>query len=268
MRRLAAAARELDLVIVSDEIYCDLVHDTSAPAESPAVHAPERTVVTTGLTKNLALGGWRAGVARLPDSPVGHALHGRLVSVASQIWSSPPAPAQSAAAYAFGEPPEIAEHVAASRRLHRTVVGAVADRFTAAGAVLAPVRATCYLYPDFEPLRDHLARAHGVHAGADLARLLSERHGVGVLPASAFGESEDALRIRAATSRLYGDTDEQRTAALTAPDPLGLPWIRRDVERVGEVLAALTTTAPAPGPAPVPASPLDSASASAPAPQS
>ncbi|AKN71678.1 aminotransferase [Streptomyces sp. PBH53] len=240
VRRLAALARELDLVIVSDEIYCDLVYDASVPAESPARHAPERTVVTTGLTKNLAVGGWRTGVARLPDSGIGRALHGRLVSVASQIWSSPPAPVQAAAAYAFGEPREVTERVAASRRLHEIVVRAVAGRLTAAGARVAPVRATCYLYPDFGPLRDHLARAHGVHGGADLVRFLGERHGVGVLPAGAFGESGDPLRIRVATSRLYGEDDERRTAALTAPDPLGLPWIRRYLEQFDTALADLT----------------------------
>ncbi|GAA3111978.1 pyridoxal phosphate-dependent aminotransferase [Streptomyces echinatus] len=240
VRRLADAARELDLVIVSDEIYCDLVWDTSVPAESPARHAPERTVVTTGLTKNLAVGGWRTGVARLPDSDTGRSLHGRLVPVASQIWSSPPAPVQAAAAYAFGEPPEIAAHVAACRALHERVVRAVAGRFTGAGADLAPVRATCYLYPDFGPLRDRLAHTHDVHGGEGLVRFLGERHGIGVLPAGAFGEPGDPLRIRAATSRLYGEDDEQRTTALAAPDPLELPWIRRNLEQIGAALADLT----------------------------
>ncbi|WP_411761935.1 pyridoxal phosphate-dependent aminotransferase [Streptomyces tunisiensis] len=250
VRRLAGVARELGLVIVSDEIYCDLVHDVSTPAESPALHAPERTVVTTGLTKNLALGGWRTGVARLPDGDLGRALHGRLVSIASQIWSSPTAPVQAAAAYAFGEPPELTAHIAASRRLHAAVVRAAADRFTAAGAVLAPVRATSYLYPDFEPVRGRLARTHGIHGGDDLTRFLSERHGVGVLPASAFGESGNVLRIRAATSRLYGDTDERRRAALAAPDPLELPWIRAAVDRIGTVLTGLTAPAPSPAASP------------------
>lgn len=241
VRRLAEAARELDLVVISDEIYCDLVYDAAAtPAVSPAVYAPERTVVTTGLTKNLAIGGWRIGVARLPAGDAGQALRERLVGVASQIWSSPAAPVQAAAAYAFDEPPEVVEHVAASRRLHQTVARAVSERFAAAGALVPPVTATCYLYPDFEPLREHLARAHGVRTGADLARLLVERHGVGVLPASAFGEPEDSLRLRAATSRLYGDDDEQRTAALTAGDPLALDWIRSSLDRIEEVLTGLT----------------------------
>ncbi|MER6524085.1 pyridoxal phosphate-dependent aminotransferase [Streptomyces sp. NPDC001508] len=252
LRRLAHAARDLDLVIVSDEIYGDLVYDTAAPAVSPAVHAPERTVVTTGLTKNLALGGWRTGVARLPDGELGRDLHTRLVAVASQIWSSPPAPVQTAAAYAFAEPPEVLERVAASRRLHERVVRAVADRFAAACARTAPVAATCYLYPDFEPVRDRLARAHGVRDGDALAGLLLDRHGVGVLPASAFGEPGRPLRIRVATSRLYGDTNERRTAALTAADPLALPWIRASVDRLGEVLADLTGADAPADPAPHP----------------
>ncbi|WP_330349521.1 pyridoxal phosphate-dependent aminotransferase [Streptomyces sp. NBC_00582] len=238
---LARAARDLDLVVVSDEIYCDLVFPPADRAVSPAVFAPERTVVTTGLTKNLALGGWRLGVARLPDSPLGRETHARLVGVASQIWSSTAAPVQAAAAHAFEEPPEVVAYVAASRRLHEAVVRAVAERFTAVGATLAPVRATCYLYPDFEPLRHHLADVHRVHGGDGLAALLADRYGVGLLPGTAFGESGRSLRIRAATSRLYGESEAERLEALSAEDPTRLPWIRASLDRVTEVLTDLVT---------------------------
>ncbi|MFP8959516.1 pyridoxal phosphate-dependent aminotransferase [Streptomyces nanhaiensis] len=239
VRRLAEAARELDLIVVSDEIYRDLVFDPADRTPSPAVFAPERTVVTTGLAKNLALGGWRAGVARLPEGPLGRGTRDRLVAVASQIWSSAAAPVQAAAAYAFEEPPEVVEHLAAGRRLHETVVRAVAERFTAVGAELPPVRATCYLYPDFEPLREHLGRAHGVHDSGGLTTLLAERYGVGLLPGAAFGEPERHLRVRAATGRLYGETEAERTGALSAADPLRLPWIRESLNRIDEVLGAL-----------------------------
>ncbi|MFE6053654.1 pyridoxal phosphate-dependent aminotransferase [Kitasatospora sp. NPDC056446] len=245
VRRLAEAATELDLVVISDEIYCDLVFDPKERAVSPAFSAPERTVITTGLTKNLALGGWRTGVARLPEGPLGRGIQDRLVGVASQIWSSMAAPVQAAAAWAFEEPAEVVAHVAASLRLHESVAKAVARRFTAVGAVLAPVRATCYLYPDFEPLRDRLA-AHGVHTGGGLAELLAERYGIGLLPGSAFGEADSALRVRVATGRLYGGTDAERTAALEAADPLGLPWIRASLDRIEEVLTTLVADQPQP----------------------
>lgn len=240
VRELAEVARELDMVIISDEIYGDLVFAPGEGAVSPAVFAPDRTVVTTGLTKSLAVGGWRLGVARLPAGPAGRALRDRLTGVASQIWSSAAAPVQAAAAYALAEPPEVTARVAASRRLHEQVVRSVAAVLLAAGAEVAPVQATCYLYPDFEPLRGELSHRHGVLGGDDLAALLSIRYGVALLPGTAFGEPHRSLRLRVATSRLYGESDAEQSSALAAPDPLALPWIQASVERVAEVFTDLS----------------------------
>ncbi|MFC4036662.1 pyridoxal phosphate-dependent aminotransferase [Streptomyces polygonati] len=245
MRRLAEAARELDLVVVSDEIYTDLVFDPADHAHSPALDAPERTVVTTGLSKSLALGGWRIGVARLPGGSAGRALRTRLTGIASQIWSSTPAPVQAAAAWAFTEPPEVTAYAAAARRLHATVASAVARRFTDAGATLSPVRATCYLFPDFEPLRGSLAGSWDVHDGAALTALFADRYGIGLLPGAAFGDAPGALRVRAATARLYGETDGERQTALDAPDPLRLPWIGAALDRLDTALAGLAGASPA-----------------------
>src|SRR5262249_13628267 len=74
-------AAELGLIIISDEIYRDLVHDPATPVLSPAAVAPQRTVVTTALSKSFALGGWRIGVARLPEGSLGSWLQGQLVRV-------------------------------------------------------------------------------------------------------------------------------------------------------------------------------------------
>jgi aspartate aminotransferase len=206
---------------------------------SPVDFAPERTVVTTGLSKNLALGGWRIGVARLPDGPLGRALHGQLLGIGSEIWSSAAGPVQEAAALAFGEPPELAERIARSRSLHEAVCRAVADRFAAAGVIVPEPQAAFYLYPDFAPWRAHLAARHGVTTGAGLAALLLDRYGVGVLPASAFGEDEAVLRVRVATGLLYGDTAGQRERALAAADPVRLPWVAASLRRLEDVLADL-----------------------------
>ena len=236
VRRLAEAARDLDLVVISDEIYRDLVHDPATVVHSPAEFAPERTVVTTGLSKNLALGGWRIGVARLPHGERGRLLHADLLGIASEIWSSPSGPVQRAAAYAFGEPPEIVDLIDRSRRLHGAVAHAVADRFRAAGATVVAPQAAFYLYPDFGAWRERLAAEHGVTSGPDLTRMLLDRYGMGVLPAAEFGESVDALRMRVATSLLYGETEAQRASALAAEDPVALPWIRAHLDRLSEVL--------------------------------
>ena len=236
---LADVAARYDLVVISDEIYRDLVFDSAAALASPVDFDPERTVVTTGLSKNLALGGWRIGVARVPDGPLGRTLHDQLIGIGSEIWSSASCPVQEAAALAFGEPPELAERIARSRSLHEAVCRAVADRFAAAGVIVPEPQAAFYLYPDFDPWREHLARQHGVTTGPGLAALLLERYGVGVLPASAFGEDEAVLRVRVATGLLYGDTDAEREPALDAADPVSLPWIAASLRRLQDVLAEL-----------------------------
>jgi aspartate aminotransferase len=240
VRALCAVAERHDLVIISDEIYRDLVYDDEPPFESPSTFSSERTVVTTGLSKNLALGGWRLGVARLPASELGRELRGRLLAIGSEIWSAPASPVQQAAALAFTEPPELTKHVARSRRLHAAVARAVARRFAASGADVPPPQAAFYVYPDFAPLADLLLERHGITSDKGLAALLLHRYGLGVLPASAFGEQDWRLRLRVATAMLYGESDSKRMAALAADDPCELPWIAASLARLEELLTDLT----------------------------
>ena len=239
VRAVCSVAETHDLIIISDEIYRDLVHDPAAPYTSPAVISPERTAVTTGLSKNLALGGWRLGVARLPSGGLGPELRARLTGIGSEIWSAAAGPVQQAAAVAFSEPPELTERVALSRRLHARVAQAIALRFAAAGASVPAPQAAFYVYPDFSPLADVLLGRHGITSDAGLAALLLDKYGVGVLPGSAFGEQSGRLRLRVATSMLYGDTDTERIAALNSAGPGSLPWIAASLARLEEVLADL-----------------------------
>jgi aspartate/methionine/tyrosine aminotransferase len=244
IRALCRVADEHDLIIISDEIYRDLVHAETEPFTSPAAMAPGRTIVTTALSKGLALGGWRIGVARLPGGEqarlLRRRLRDRLVGIGSEIWSAPAAPIQQAAAYAFSEPPELAERITRSRRLHGQVARAVARRFTAAGADVPPPAGAFYLYPDFGPVRDELQGRHGVTTSDDLAALLLRRYGMGVLPGSAFGDDPGALRLRVATGLLYGETDRQRETALAAAAPTAVPWVASSLARIEEVLSNLT----------------------------
>jgi aspartate aminotransferase len=240
VRALCSVAQAHDLIIISDEIYRDLVHDPDAPFPSPAVISPERTAITTGLSKNLALGGWRLGVVRLPEGGLGRELRARLLGIGSEIWSAAAGPVQQAAALAFSEPPVLTERVALSRRLHASVARAVALRFATCGAAVPTPQAAFYLYPDFSPLADVLLERHGITSDESLAGVLLHKYGVGVLPGSAFGEDSGRLRLRVATAMLYGDTVTDRTAALNSASPCSLPWIAASLARLEEVLTDLT----------------------------
>jgi aspartate aminotransferase len=237
VKALCEVARELDLVIVADEIYRDLVFEEGA-FPSPAAWAPERTVTTTSLSKNYALGGWRVGAARFPDSPLGERLRESVRGVASELWSSTPMPMQHAAAYAWSDPPELVERVSAARRLHGSVARAVAAAFAGAGCAVAPPQGGFYVWPDFGPVREALA-GRGVATSADLARVLLDEFGVAVIPGSAFGDDPESLTVRVAVTGIYGDSDSARLAALVSPDPAGMPWIAAALAGLEGKLAAL-----------------------------
>ena len=94
-------AREHGLLVVCDEIYRDLAYEPEALL-SPATLLPESAFVTNGLSKSMALGGWRIGFCRLPDGPLGADAASALSGMASEVWSSLAAPMQHAAAYVLG----------------------------------------------------------------------------------------------------------------------------------------------------------------------
>ncbi|MEU6117113.1 aminotransferase class I/II-fold pyridoxal phosphate-dependent enzyme [Streptomyces sp. NPDC047117] len=255
VRAVCEIAERHGLVVVSDEIYAEVLHPAGPDADSAGQDAggsagprrapsavrrlPERTVVTSGLSKSMALGGWRIGFARVPAGAWGERLMRDLTGVASEIWSSLAAPMQAAAAHILADPPEVRAHIDAARRLHGTVARAVHAELTAAGAHCRAPEAGFYLYPDFEPMRPVLA-AQGITTGAGLAAALLERHGVGVLAGEAFGDAPERLRARVATSLLYGETADERRSALRSPDPPALPWIEASLAHLREALTALT----------------------------
>jgi aspartate aminotransferase len=204
---------------------------------APAALLDDHVVTTGGLSKNLALGGWRIGFARTPRTPWGEELRTRLVGVASEVWSCPATPMEAAATFVFDDPEVVTARVAASRRLHLSVSRAVYDVFTEAGASCRRPSAAFYLYPDLEPLREGFAR-HGATTGAAAAALLLDRYGIGVLAGEVFGDDPRALRFRVATSLLYGQ-GEQRLQALDSEDPTRLPWVVEALDTVRHALRDL-----------------------------
>jgi aspartate aminotransferase len=237
VKQVCEVAEHHGVVVVSDEIYRDLA-GPDHEVVSPASLSPDRTVITCGLSKAMALGGYRIGFARLPDGELGRRLRPELVGVASEVWSSLATPMQAVAEYVLAEPIEVRDHVRASRRLHQTVASAVHEEFVAIGAVCRRPTGAFYLYPDLTALRPRLEE-RGVSTDVDLTELLLDEYGVGVLAGSAFGDDPAGWRFRVATSLLYGRTDEERWTALRRDDPRELPWIAASLAQLRRALTAL-----------------------------
>ena len=187
-REIAEVCRRHGLIVVSDEIYARLTFDGSYP--SIARHAPERTVVTTGLSKHMSLGGWRVGLGFVPKALEG--LFAALETIASETWSCVASPVQFAAIEAYSGHEDVEAFIALSRRIHADVTGYAAARLNAMDVPTVTPQGGFYLWPDV-PRR---GRAHNLGTSNALADALLEGVGVLTLPGTAFGERPEAMRLR------------------------------------------------------------------------
>jgi len=251
---LAEWARSARVTVLSDEIYAELAHGWRQHV-SPARFYPEGTIVTGGLSKAYAAGGWRLGYAALPAGAEGRTLRSALRALASEIWSAASAPIQEAAVAAYAPNAELAAHVRRSARLYAHATGRLHAALLGLGVVCPRPAGGFYLYPDFAAWRGALAR-RGVSTSAELARLLLDEHDVATLPGVAFGDAPDGLRLRLATSLLFAGEGDGTAAGLDAhlwslieradallaehPDegePLPLPMLDRAIERLAAFIA-------------------------------
>lgn len=203
--QIALWARSEGITILSDEIYAELAHGWR-PHVSPAQFYPEGTIVTGGMSKAFSAGGWRLGYAALPATADGGRLMAAVRALASELWSSAATPLQQAAIVAFTFDADMERYVRRSARVHAHATARLHAALMAAGVPCPQPAGAFYLYPDFAPWREQLAR-RGATTSAELANHLLDQWDIATLPASDFGESPDALRLRLATSLLYAPAD-------------------------------------------------------------
>jgi aspartate aminotransferase len=240
LEEVAAIARDYGLWVIADEIYRDLTF-TPSDYVDVAEFLPDETIVTSGLSKSLALGGWRIGIMRVPDHDVGRRILNAVAAIGSEVWSCLSAPVAAAAKVAFDEPPEIVDYITRARTLHAKVSRAVYNVFESSGVDCRAPQGAFYMYPDLEIARGY-ADSKGIATDVEMATHMLEEFRVAVLPGSAFGDDEDCLRFRVATSLLYGSTPDERLNALdwAMSDRIDLPeQIAVAVATLGEMLKAM-----------------------------
>ncbi|MFD3694701.1 aminotransferase class I/II-fold pyridoxal phosphate-dependent enzyme [Streptomyces sp. NPDC058646] len=233
------AAASAGLFVVSDESWRDTVHrphDTLVL--SPAEMLPDQAAVLVDLAGALLPAGWPAAVVRFPDTPRGTALCARTLDVLTATGALVAGPVAGAAAHALDEPDAVAGRARAAAALHGAVAAAAHRELLAVGALARPPQAGRHLYADLTPLRAGLAR-HGVGDAMELEDWLGGRLGAPTPGGQRFADELGALRVRLSTGPLLGATPEERLAALTAADPLALPYVRRSLDLLGSVLAGL-----------------------------
>jgi len=109
---LARLARERDLLVISDEIYDQLVYPPRRACSIVEVEPQlaEQTIVVNGVSKTYSMTGWRIGYAAGPQ-----ALIDRMITLQSHATSNPASISQHAAMEALSQRADVEEAVSTMR---------------------------------------------------------------------------------------------------------------------------------------------------------
>jgi aspartate aminotransferase len=239
---IGEVCRRHEVLVISDEIYGLLDHQ--GRHETLAVHYPEGTIVTTGLSKWCGAGGWRLGVAILPDELCGE-FRDTLLGIASETYSCATLPVQKAACEAYRWTAQTRDYLAHQRRLLAGIGQLTAQQLIGAGVDLHPPTGAFYLFPDFTPFTEQLHR-DGIHTSQALCERLLGDTGVALLPGDAFGMAPEHLCARLA----YVEFDGAQALAVSQEVGLNRPLddnankalfakTLRGTHRIAQWLAAL-----------------------------
>ncbi len=235
LQGLAEICEREGVIVLSDEIY-GLVTFAGGPAPSMATVLPSQTIITTGLSKAFAAGGWRLGLAAVPDA-LG-ALMAPLRAMISETFSAVSAPIQYGALPALAYGPEIAAFVERTATIHSAASTFLFERFQTLGLLCPRPEGAFYLFPDFEPHRKALA-ARGITTGAALAEALLSDAGVATLPGEDFGMAADSLTLRIASVDYDGAEVLERFGKGGASDDL-FPRLKSGADAIEAFLGART----------------------------
>lgn len=205
LEQIADYCRANNIIVLSDEIYSQICFDDKQHT-SISHYYPEGTIVTGGLSKHLSLGGWRVGVALLPDTDFGKELMRKMVIFSSETWSGVAAPIQYAAIKAYALDPEIEQYITDCVAIHGIRTQFIRNALLDIGIKCSGGSGAFYVMANFDDFTDALAKL-GVQTSTQLAEHLLMNYRIASLPGIDFGIAENTLSLRLSTSYLDMETE-------------------------------------------------------------
>lgn len=186
LKEIAKVACELDLLVVSDEVYGKLLYDGEKPQSIATLPGmKERTIVVNSMSKAYAMTGWRIGFLGGPKEIIE-----KMTKVQEFFNSCINTSAQLGAAYAVNHP-EIIEEIRQSFSERRQI--AIKGMESIKGIKTNYPKGAFYLFPN--------AKEFGL-SSVDFCNGLLDQAKVVCIPGSAFGESgEGCFRLSYSTEK-------------------------------------------------------------------
>ena len=182
LEEISEITKKYNLLILSDEIYSELSFNDNY--KSISSFCPEKTIISTGLSKWCGAGGWRLGYFIVPETL--KVIKNTLNILASETFSAVSAPIQYAAIQAYEG--DHKNYLKSSREILRAVGNYVYDNLRSNKILINKPQGGFYLMPEFINAK--------FESSSKMCDNILQKTGVALLPGSDFGFDKKRMLAR------------------------------------------------------------------------
>jgi aspartate aminotransferase len=182
LQEIASIAEKYNLIILSDEIYSELSFMENY--QSISNFCPEKTIISTGLSKWCGAGGWRLGYFLVPDSLI--EIKKMINVLASETFSAVSAPIQYAAIKAYEQ--DHSNYINKSKNILSAVGNYVYENLRSNKVLINKPQGGFYLMPEFLNKK--------FNSSSQMCNNILNDTGVALLPGSDFGFEQKKMLAR------------------------------------------------------------------------
>jgi aspartate aminotransferase len=191
LEEISEIAKKYNLIILSDEIYSELSFEKNF--ESISSFCPEKTIISTGLSKWCGAGGWRLGYFIVPESL--NILRDSINVLASETFSAVSAPIQYAAITAYSS--DHSEYINKSRNILKAIGNYVYKNLKSNKVLINKPQGGFYLMPEFLNKK--------FNTSSEMCDNILKETGVALLPGSDFGFDKKKMLARLSFTDFDGE---------------------------------------------------------------
>jgi len=181
LEEISEIAKKYNLIILSDEIYSELSFEDFKSISS---YCPEKTIISTGLSKWCGAGGWRLGYFIVPESL--NILKNSINVLASETFSAVSAPIQYAAITAYTG--DHSKYINSSKNILKAVGNYVYENLKSNKVLINKSQGGFYLMPEFLNKK--------FNTSSEMCDDILKKTGVALLPGSDFGFDKNKMLAR------------------------------------------------------------------------
>ena len=182
LEEISSIVKKYNILILSDEIYSELTFESSF--KSISNFCPEKTIISDGLSKWCAAGGWRLGYFVIPKNL--NLLMEKIKVLASETFSSVSAPIQYAAITAYNS--DQSEYLKKARTILKGVGNYIYEILKSNNTIVNKPDGGFYLMPEF--VNKNFSNS------CEMCNEILVKTGVALLPGTDFGLPPEKMIAR------------------------------------------------------------------------